>query len=154
MTRKICTGPDRWNDAQISRAILSQPISLSRTPCQSRPKEIDASMKQLENFYWNLLELFALDARAPLQLTSTGVRVDQTRIKRHATITRTCWCHRRSLVASYSIVIEHHFGMGDSACCKAVSNLAVRVSLTVAAKSSLWLVHLALPMHVTRSFLY
>jgi len=35
-------------------------------------------MKQLEIFYWNLLELFALDARASPQLTSTGVviRVD------------------------------------------------------------------------------
>jgi len=40
---------------------------------------IDSSMKQLENFYWNLLELFALDTRAPPQLTST-VHADQTRI--------------------------------------------------------------------------
>jgi len=37
-------------------------------------------------------------------------------------------------VASYSIAIEHHFGMGDSAWCKAMSCLAVRVSLTVAKK--------------------
>jgi len=71
-------------------------------------------MKQLKISCWNLLEFFALDARAPPQLTST-VRADQTRIKRHATIPRTCWCHRRSLVASYSIVDKHHFGIGDSA---------------------------------------
>jgi len=65
------------------------------------------------------------------------------------------WCLRRSLVASYSIGIKHHFGMGDSASCqcKAVSNLAVRVSLTVAKKSSLWLVHSALPMRATRSLI-
>ena len=95
-------------------------------------------MKQLEIFHWNLHELFALDARTPgpPQLTSTGVvvGVGQTRINHHAKITRTCWCHRRSLVASYSIVVKHHFGMGDSAStqCKAMSYLAVRVSLTVA----------------------
>jgi len=137
---------------------FSEPAALDQSlcPAQSRPTEIDASMKRLEIYCWNLLELFALDARAPPQLfKSTGVvvRADQTRINLHATIPRTCWCHRRSLVASYSIVIEHHFGMGDSASCqcKAMFNLAVRISLTVAKKSSLWLVHLALPMRVTRS---
>jgi len=143
----VPAGPGGRRPNISSDSLSPRPISLSSSV---KAEEIAASMKQLEILCWNLLELSALDARAPPQLTST-VRADQTRINRHAKITWTYWCHCRSLVASYSIVIKHHFGMGDSAWCKAVSNLAVRVSLTVAVKSSLWLVHSALPMRVTRS---
>ena len=132
------TGPVERCPNILSDSLSPRPIFLSSSV---KAEEIAASMKQLKISCWNLLESFALDACAPPQLTLTVVvvRVDQTRINRHAKIVRTCWCHRRSLVASYSIVIEHYFGMGQSyvlLSCASFSNSCQKKHFAVRALST------------------